>query len=183
MRQILMVGVVATICVAASATAQQQQGAAANAKKIASATSAGPSDITANATIADFGADNKIVVLRKGTNEWTCFPDNPMTPGADPICADKSWQQWFDAWMAKKPPAVKQIGIAYMLQGGSDASNTDPFAEKPAAGKSWINTPAHMMILLPDPKQLDSYPGTVSKGAFIMFKGTPYAHLMLPAPK
>jgi hypothetical protein len=78
---------------------------------------------------------------------------------------------------------VKQIGIAYMLQGGSDASNTDPFAEKPTANSAWINTPAHMMILLPDPKQLDSYPGTVSKDAFIMFKGTPYAHLMLPVPK
>lgn len=161
----------------AKPAARARAGAAA---KIASAMSAAPKLISSGATIAEIGADGKLTTLRAGTNGWTCFPDNPDTPKPDPICADKMWQQWFQAWMEKKPPMVKQVGIAYMLAGGSDASNTDPFAMKPAAGAEWINTPAHMMVLLPDPKQLDSYPSDPkSPGPFIMFKGTPYAHLMV----
>jgi hypothetical protein len=169
--------------------AQQQAGAAKRAPaapgvaaKIASAMSAAPKRIASDATIADVGADGKVVTLRAGTNGWMCFPDKPDTPKPDPICADKMWQQWFQAWMEKKPPMVKQVGIAYMLAGGSDASNTDPYAMKPAAGTEWVNTPAHTMVLLPDPKQLDSYSADPkSKGPFVMFKGTPYAHLMVPA--
>jgi hypothetical protein len=185
MRNCALAGVIATLFMASTAVAQQQQGksAAANAKTIASAMSAGPKDIAANATIAELDAKGNMVTLRKGSNGWLCMPDNPVSPGPDPICADKQWQSWFDAYMNKKPPAVKQVGIAYMYQGGSDASNTDPFATKPTAGNQWISTGAHMMILLPDPKQLESYPGTVAPGAFIMFKGTPYAHLMVTVPK
>ena len=38
------------------------------------------------------------------------------------------------------------------------------------------------MIVVPDAKQLDSYPAdSKSGGPFVMFKGTPYAHLMVPA--
>ena len=150
--------------------------------KIASATSAGPKNITAGATIAEIGADGKLVTLRAGTNGWLCLPDDPNTPKPDPICADKMWQQWFEAWMAKKPPMVKQVGIAYMLMGSSDASNTDPFAKQPAAGQDWVVVGAHTMVLLPDPKQLDSYPSDPkANGPFVMFKGTPYAHLMVPS--
>ena len=175
---------------AVPAAAQQQSGApkspaagsAEKAAKIASATSAAPASISAKATIADIGADGKMITLRAGTNGWVCLPDNPGTPKPDPMCADKAWQEWMQAWMAKKTPAPKQIGIAYMLAGGSDASNSDPFASKPAAGADWVNTSAHTMVLLPDPKQLDSYPSDPkSVGPFVMFKGTPYAHLMVPA--
>ena len=185
----LKMGVVLLVGVALPLGAQQQAGmtkAAPAAKgsaaaKIASAMSAAPSRISSAATIAEIGPDGKIVTLRAGTNGYTCFPDDPNTPKPDPICADKAWGQWFEAWMAKKPPMTRQVGIAYMLQGASDASNTDPFATKPAAGADWVNTPAHTMVIVPDPKQLDSYPSDPkSGGPFVMFKGTPYAHLMVP---
>lgn len=163
---------------AASKTAPAKGSVAA---KIASAMSAAPKQIASSATIAEIGADGKMVVLRAGTNGWLCMPDDANTPKPDPICADKMWQQWFDAWMAKKPPAVKQVGVAYMLMGSSDPSNTDPFATKPSPGADWVVVPAHTMVLVPDPKQLDSYPSDPkSAGPFVMFKGTPYAHLMVP---
>jgi hypothetical protein len=182
---VLLLGVVAL-----PVAAQQQAGAprgpavpkAANAVKIASAMSAAPVEISGKASVAEVGADGKLVMLREGTNGWLCLPDDPSTPKPDPICADKMWQQWFQAWMAKKPPAVTQVGIAYMLMGSSDASNTDPFATKPAAGADWVVVGPHTMVLLPDPKQLDSYPtDRKSGGPFVMFKGTPYAHLMVPS--
>jgi hypothetical protein len=174
--------IVVVVCLAVSATAgAQKKPDAAAAAKIASARSAAPAAISANATVAEMGADGKMTTLVKGTNDWLCLPDDPRSPGPDPMCVDKVWQQWFEAYMAKKPPALTQIGIAYMLVGSSDASNTDPFATKPAAGQNWISTPAHTMVILPDPKQLDSYPGTPSTSSpYVMFKGTPYAHLMVP---
>jgi len=186
----LKMGVVLLVIAALPLGAQEQAGkakAAPAAKgnaaaKIASAMSAAPSRIASAATIAEISPDGKIVTLRAGTNGFTCFPDDPHTPAPDPICADKAWGQWFEAWMAKKPPMIKQVGIAYMLMGSSDASNTDPFAMKPAAGQSWVVTPAHTMVIVPDPKQLDAYPSDPkSGGPFVMFKGTPYAHLMVPA--
>ena len=186
----LRLGAVLLAIAALPLGAQQQAGMAkgapsakgSNAAKIASAMSAAPKQIASGATIAEIGADGKVVTLRAGTNGWMCFPDDANTPKPDPICADKMWQQWFEAWMAKKPPMIKQVGIAYMLMGSSDASNTDPFATKPAAGADWVVTSAHTMVIVPDPKQLDSYPSDPkSAGPFVMFKGTPYAHLMVPA--
>ena len=172
-------------CLAATATAHAQKKAdppsPATAAKIASARSAAPAAISANATIAEMTPDGKMTTLVKGTNGWLCLPDDPWSPGADPMCVDKVWQQWFAGYTTHKPPAVTQVGIAYMLAGGADASNTDPFAEKPAAGQNWIMTPPHTMVVLPDPKLLDSYSATPSASTpYVMWKGTPYAHLMVP---
>jgi hypothetical protein len=186
----LKMGVVFLVVAALPLGAQQQAGKAkppaapkvSAAAMIASAMSAAPKNIASGATIADFGADGKMVTLRAGTNGWLCVPDDAGTPKPDPTCADKVWQQWFEAWMAKKPPMVKQVGIAYMLMGSSDASNTDPFAKKPPPGADWVVVGPHTMVVVPDPKQLDSYPSDPkSGGPFVMFKGTPYAHLMVPA--
>jgi hypothetical protein len=48
-----------------------------------------------------------------------------------------------------------------------------------------VTTPAHILVLLPDPKMLDAYPSDPKTGGpFVMWKGTPYAHLMVPvSPK
>ena len=186
MRHASTIGVV--LCLGLTATASAQKKAdpppapsAANAAKIASARSAAPAAISANATIAEMSPDGKMTTLAKGTNGWLCMPDNPTSPGADPMCVDKVWQQWFEGYQAHKAPKITQVGIAYMLAGGSDASNTDPFATKPAAGKDWIATPPHTMVVMPDTKQLDSYSTTPSESTpYVMWKGTPYAHLMVP---
>lgn len=130
------------------------------------------------------GADGKMITLREGTNGWLGMPDNAGTPGPGPMCLDKAWQEWTNAHMAKRPPAVTQVGIAYMFSGGADASNTDPCAQKPAPGEKWVMSGPHTMLILPDAKMLDSYGTDPSSGLhYIMFKGTPYAHVMLPVTK
>lgn len=94
---------------------------------------------------------------------------------------DKAWLAWGDAWMNKKPFKADQAGIAYMLAGDSGASNTDPFADKKTAGNQWIVEGAHIMLLLPDAAQLDAFPTDPQKGVpYVMWKGTPYAHVMVP---
>ena len=98
------------------------------------------------------------------------------------MCLDKEWQAWGDAWMNKKdPPQVNTMGIGYMLRGDKGASNTDPFATGPTADNQWVVSPPHIMVLLPDLKLLDTLPTDPhSGGAWVMYKGTKYAHIMVP---
>lgn len=146
---------------------------------IRNALSAAPPDIAKDATVMDW----KNNTLQKGSNGYTCFPDAPHTPGDDPMCLDATWSKWADAWANKRqqPPPAKQLGIAYMLQGSSDASNTDPFATKPAPGEQRLDVGPHVMLLVPDKKMLDGLPTDPKNGGpWVMWKGTPYAHVMVP---
>jgi len=149
--------------------------------KIENAMSAAPENIGNDATVLDIGADGKIVELRKGTNGWTCLPDMPMSPGNDPICVDGMGMKWFEAYMSQKAPRLAQDGIGYMLQGGSDASNVDPFAMAPKPGEDWVTAPPHIMVFPKggslDPKVYGTTPGS---HPWIMYSGTPYQHLMVP---
>jgi hypothetical protein len=151
--------------------------------KIQNAMSAAPRSIAQAATILDWptAAGGDLIELRKGTNGWTCLPDDPNTPTNDPMCLDPMWKVWLHAFMTGTIPHSTATGIAYMLQGGSDASNTDPAATQPPAGQDWLISPPHLMILSPqqlDPAVFSTDPH--SGGPWIMWAGTPYEHLMVP---
>ena len=97
------------------------------------------------------------------------------------MCFDKMWMQWFDAISTATDPNIKQPGIAYMLQGGSDASNTDPFAMKPKEGEQWLSAPPHVMLIVPgklDTALLSTDHHTGEP--WVMYAGTPYEHVMIP---
>ena len=96
--------------------------------KIARAMASGPREITKDATVAEMGAEGKLVILRQGTNEWVCFPGNENEIGNVPMCADAMGLQWMMDIMAKKPkPTNTAPGLIYMLCGATQHSNTDPF--------------------------------------------------------
>jgi hypothetical protein len=145
-----------------------------------SALSAAPTSISEHATVMAPGADGKMTTLREGTNGWTCFPDNPSTPGPDPACADPEAMKWMaahDAHAAKPPNSAP--GIMYMLAGGSDASNTDPYATGDANTK-WVTTGPHWMLMWPvDAKASGLSTTPKNTGTYIMWAGTPWAHLMI----
>lgn len=147
---------------------------------IASAISAAPKAIGAAATIVTADDSGKMTELRKGTNGWTCMPDNPSTPGPDPMCMDANASQWAMAWMGHKAPPAEKPGMMYMLEGGTDASNTDPYAIKPDG--DWIKTGPHIMIV-GSATALNGYPSGPkpdTSAPYVMWAGTPYAHLMVP---
>ena len=153
------------------------------AAKIDNAMSAAPSTISEDATILDNELDEagEFVVLREGSNGWYCFPDILSTPGNDPSCNDQTWLDWTYAFYAGEEPNVTVAGLAYMLQGGSDASNTDPFATEPAEGEEWLTSPPHIMVLLPG--EIDQTAFSTdhhSGGPYVMWAGTPYEHIMMP---
>ena len=162
--------------------AQQAPMPANKEDKIKNAMSAAPEAIARNATIMDHATapGGQPVELRKGTNGWTCLPDMHDTPANDPMCMDKNAMQWAEAWMAKKTPAMSGVGIGYMLQGGSTPDNDDPMAKTPKPGKSWIQEPPHIMVFGAkfDPAVHSNAPNTTAP--WVMWKGTPYEHLMVP---
>lgn len=148
------------------------------AEAIRSATAAGPRSISDHATVMAADASGKMVQLRAGTNGWTCIPDEPSTPGVDPMCIDKQGMEWVQSLIAKKPkPTNTGPGLIYMLQGGSDLSATDPFATK---SDHYISSPPHFMVMWPYDAKTSGFTTTPKKtGSWIMWAGTPYAHLMV----
>ena len=76
-------------------------------------------------------------MLKQGAGAYTCMPTPPdirAKGGREPMCLDKVWEAWGDAWMNKKP---------FEATGGL---STDPH----------------------------------NGGPYVMWKGTPYAHIMIP---
>jgi len=154
-----------------------------DAELIASAMSAAPLAVSKDATVMVAGSDGKLRTLRQGQGLFTCVPDDPSTPGNDPMCMDRNAFEWFKALLAHEKPPEGKVWLAYMLKGGSDASNDDPFASEPETGKKWVQTGPHVMIGGPGiTKIVDSYPATAddTRKPYIMFGGTPYEHVMFP---
>lgn len=150
---------------------------------IKSAMSAAPRKVGAAATIVVAGKDGGMRTLREGSNGFTCMPDNPATPGPDPMCMDRAALDWAGAWMGHKEPAAGKVGFMYMLAGGTDASNTDPYATKPGPDKHWIKTGPHVMIVGAEPAFYEMYPKSPDPDTsmpYVMWPGTPYQHLMIP---
>jgi hypothetical protein len=147
-----------------------------SAAVIANALRAAPASIAQNATVMDWSGDT----LREGTNGWVCFPDPPEMEAAS-MCLDTPWQAWASAWQNREPVALEHAGIAYMLMGDSGASNVDPYAEGPTADNEWVESGPHLMLIVPDPAALEGFPTDPENGGpWVMWKGTPYAHVMIP---
>lgn len=121
-------------------------------------------------------------VLREGDAAFTCLPAPQGFAG--PMCLDAQWMEFLDALMHKRAPKITGIGLAYMMAGDSadgGASNTDPAADRPAADNDWIVEGPHVMIITPDPATIGNLPTAhAGGGPYVMWKGTPYAHVMVP---
>ncbi len=153
------------------------------AQAIAFAMSAAPAQISRHATIMDMTDMAKPKQLRAGTNGWICYA---MVLGSnkEAMCLDKQWQNWATAWMNHTEPKIEGTGIAYMLRGDNGGSNTDPYATGPTADNQWVVSPPHIMVLYADAKMLDAFPTDPKTGGpWVMLKGTPYAHVMVPVSR
>jgi len=89
---------------------------------------------------------------------------------------------WVMAWVGHRTPPPDTVGLMYMLAGGTDASNVDPYADRPSRGGSWVQTGPHLMVV-GSPSLLAGYPSGPrpdTSRPYVMWAGTPYAHLMIP---
>ncbi len=98
------------------------------------------------------------------------------------LCGDEVFAEWAQAHAEQREDyeAPDQIGLAYMLDGHSQAvSLTDPFATADAGGDTLSEGP-HVMILAPQDAMPDLAADHQSGEPYVMWEGTPYAHVMMP---
>ena len=145
---------------------------------IQSAMSAAPSSISANATVMDWDLN----VAQEGSNDWTCLPDRPTTPGNDPWCVTDAWLNFLQAYVNQTEPTYSEIGFAYMLQGDTPVSNADPFATDETGPEDWVTEIGpHLMMLVPNREALEAMSADhLNGGPWVMWPDTPYAHVMIP---
>lgn len=149
------------------------------------AMSAAPAYISKNATVmVQKGANGKFEVIKEGTNGFTCVPDIDGQETPSPMCADEATLQFFmDMWSGKERPTNKTVGVAYMSKGGwhwEKDGKVIMSMEKDETGAKRVREPAHWMIIFPfdpDRTMLPVTPGVF--GSWVMFAGTPFAHLMV----
>lgn len=154
-------------------------------EKIADAMSAGPASITQDATIAEWPSEpeGEFNVLREGNNGWTCLASSSaaiLGGLRDPSCEDETWFAWDKAFVAGEEPNVEKVGISYMLSGDAGASNTDPSATAPTDDNEWHVSGPHTMVLVPGSNYEDVSTDHANGGPYVMWAGTPYAHIMVP---
>jgi hypothetical protein len=144
-------------------------------EKIARAMSAGPDNISKSARIVDKDAQGNKVALREGSNGFTCVPGNPNVVGDPPMCEDAQSMQWGSDFSAYKPKPTNSVpGITYMLAGATQRSDSDPYDQTSPA----ITVGPHWMIMWPfDPKATGLPIHHRDTGAYIMWAGSPYAHV------
>ena len=148
---------------------------------VANALSAAPDAIAAEATVLAWPSDANpdFSELRAGSNGWTCVPDDPATPGNDPMCLDDQWVEWLMAFAEGRDPVFTKLGFSYMLQGGTAASDADPFLMEPPDGEEWLSGPPHIMLVAPDAFDTTLFPTDRDSGEpYVMWAGTPYEHFM-----
>ena len=144
------------------------------------ALSAAPAPISKDAGVMIYGADGKLTEAKKGTNGFTCIPTVMNLPVPDPICMDAASNQWMTDVMNNAPkPSNTVPGIAYMARGGSHFEKSGKVVMA-GEGAKVVKEPPHWMVMWPfDPaaSQLPTVPNP--SGVYIMFEGSPYAHLMI----
>jgi hypothetical protein len=103
---------------------------------------------------------------------------------AMPVCGDSEAFKWMMAYMNNTEHDMLHDGYMWMLHGDMGEDNTKAGvlnkadAEDPA---NWIESGAHLMRMPKDPSSLDGMTTDFRSGApYVMFSGTPWAHLMIP---
>jgi hypothetical protein len=172
----------AALSSSSGATQQHQMHGLSDDDIIKSLRLAAPRAIVDHATIMGMADAGTRRLIRQGSNNFTCMADDPNSPGPEPMCADQNGMKWIEAWAAHRDPPADAVGFIYMLDGGTDASNTDPYASKPEPNNNWIMTGPHVMVV--GAKELMAgyprLPRPDTSQPYVMWAGTPYEHLMIP---
>jgi hypothetical protein len=150
-------------------------------EQIKLALSAAPSHIAKDAAVMVFGADGKLQEVKPGTNGFTCIPTVMNLPDPDPMCMDAAVKQWWSDLMNNAAKPSNTIpGIAYMARGGSHWEKDKQVLMKEEPGAKIVKEPPHWMIMWPFDAKTTMLPTAPNpSGVYVMFDGTPYAHVMV----
>jgi len=178
----------ALLMMATAARAQMEHPAGMSHEQVIAAASAGaPAAIAQNAAIAWIDSAGNAHAIRPGTNGFTCVIVRP-DPFQGPLCGDQNAVGWLLAMLKGQPnpPAMTAPGIVYMAAGGThfeDAAGNvlmEHELSPHAAGSHRVREPGHWMVLWPFTPAASGLPTKENAaGVYIMFAGTPWAHLMI----
>jgi hypothetical protein len=187
-RSIAVLAALAALASAAIAPAGNARAQETNDAKIQRALSAAPAELARGAAVVDVQfktvmRDGKemqepvMTTLREGTNSITCIPGQPGVVGFSPMCADPQGLQWIHDFVTGQPrPSTTQPGVVYMLAGGTDWSPSDP---KATSGTPFEQPPHWMLMWAFDAKTSGFSTEIKDTGTWLMWAGTPWAHLMI----
>ena len=164
------------------------------ADQIASAILAAPKERRSEATVLGYNGKGEVVTLRKGSNDLICLADDPADKSFSVACYHKDLepfmargrelaaklkgkqrheQRWKEVEQGKVP-MPREPRMLYVLTGsGYDAVKgevTDPYLR-------WV---VYTPYATPESTGLSTTPGP---GPWLMYPGTPGAHIMISPPK
>jgi len=189
---------VAALCCATAAFQLHAQAPAAKsasvapaAQQIAAAVTALPEDLRAGAAVLGYSADGKLVSLRAGKNDMVCLAQDPAEAKFHSACYHKAMEPFMARGRELRAQGVKgaQVDTArfaevksgklkmpatptmlYQIFGGT----FDPTTQKVTGGE-WLYV-TYIPFATPATTGLSSKPS--EKTPWIMFPGTPKAHIM-----
>ena len=195
MRWIAGFAVVAAFPLAASAQAVVYPVAE---RQIAAAVSPLPEPLQKGARVLGYDESGKLVTLRPGTNEMICLADNPKNPRFHVSCYHKS----LDAFMARgrelraqnmkeeevDSTCAREVRAKRLVMPTRPAALYQYFAVRDSvdAGTGAVRGAQHLYVVY---TPYATYKSTgiseapVPGGPWIMFPGTPFAHLMISPQK
>ena len=144
------------------------------------ALSAAPAHIAKEAGVMIYGPDGKLTETKKSINGFTCIPTVMNLPVPDPMCMDAAVHQWMMDLMNNAPKPTNTVpGIGYMTRGGSHFEK-DGKVVMSGDGAKIVKEPPHWMLMWPFDAAATKLPTAPNpSGVYIMFEGSPYAHLMV----
>ena len=144
--------------------------------RITRALAAAPPEVAHGARVVDTDSDGNTIVLREGTNGVTCWPGNPNHDVDPPVCMDAPSMQGAADFKARKPmPTNKDTRYHVHARRGTQWwSTSDPYD----ITKPTIRIGPHWMIMWPfNPKTTGLPAAPKDAGAYIVWAGSPYAHV------
>lgn len=143
--------------------------------EIARALSAAPDDIAKAARVIGTDAKRESDRSPRRHEPLHLHAWQSKVIGEPPMCADAASIQWAADFKAHQPKPTNTVpGITYMLAGATQRSDSDPDDETSPA----ITVGPHWTIMWPfDPKATGLPTTHKPNGAYIMWAGSPYAHL------
>jgi len=161
------------------------------ARQIAAAVTALPEELRAGAAVLGYSPQNKLVTLRAGQNDMICLAQPPADTSFHSACYHKSMEPFMARGRELREQGVKgaqvdtvrfaevksgklkmptQPSMLYQIFGGK----FDPTTEKVTGGE-WLYV-TYMPFATPASSGLSAKPS--QKGPWIMYPGTPKAHIM-----
>lgn len=150
-----------------------------------------PADLRASATVLGYGADGKMTMLRKGTGEMTCLASDPKQKEFHASCYHNDMEPFMARGRALRASGVtgaqvdtvrfKEVKEGKLKMPTTPAALSQLFGESYDAVKNEVVKPQTLYVLyipFATGKSTGLAEKPFGKAPWVMFPGTPKAHIM-----